>query len=58
MKHYNTYSHPKIEDTLNILSEITIIAPIDVATRNIEYMKPPEYDPVVIFPKNNPEIQD
>ena len=43
MKHYNTYSyHPKIEDTLNILSEITTIAPIDVATRNIEYMNPPE----------------
>jgi hypothetical protein len=27
-------------------------------TKNTEYLNPPEYDPVVILPKNKPEIHD
>jgi hypothetical protein len=34
------------------------MAPNDMPTKNIEYINPPEYEPVVILPKNNPEIQD
>jgi len=37
---------------------MTNIAPIDTITKNIEYLNPAEYEPVVILPKNNPETQD
>ncbi len=56
MKYYNTYSHEYIDATLNNSNWINRIAPIVTATSNTEYMNPPENEPVVSFPKNNPAI--
>ena len=44
--------------TLNSCNWINIIATIETATSNAEYMNPPEKEPVVSFPKNNPAIHD
>jgi len=58
VKYYGTYSYPNIAETLNIFDVIITIAPIEITINNIEYRNPPEYEPVVIFPKNNPATHD